>query len=97
LFTSHQQSFVNLRRGRPGKLPPPIDDIESYWTPVEKAGLEQALACALVGNAETVAEGLDAFIAKYRPDELIVVSNIYDHGLRKRSYEILAQVRDRMP
>ncbi|MDR2871007.1 MAG: LLM class flavin-dependent oxidoreductase, partial [Xanthomonadaceae bacterium] len=53
LFTSTQQSFVNLRRGQPGKLPAPISDIESYWTPVEKTGVEKTLGCSVVGNAET--------------------------------------------
>jgi luciferase family oxidoreductase group 1 len=49
LFTTQQQSFINLRRGRPGLIPPPIDDIESYWTPPEKLMVERALACAVVG------------------------------------------------
>ncbi|PWK87798.1 LLM class flavin-dependent oxidoreductase [Fulvimonas soli] len=96
LFTTQQQSFVNLRRGRPGLIPPPIDDIESYWTPTERLGVENALACAVVGGPATVEQGLVDFIARHRPDELIVASNVFDHALRRRSYEILAQVRDRL-
>ncbi|KAF1689725.1 LLM class flavin-dependent oxidoreductase [Pseudoxanthomonas taiwanensis] len=92
LFTTPQQAFVNLRRGRPGLIPPPVDDIEAYWTPQEKAGVERALACSVVGAPETVARGLQEFVDRYRPDELIVVANLYDHQARLESYRILAEV-----
>jgi luciferase family oxidoreductase group 1 len=88
LFTTLQQSFVNLRRGRPGLVPPPIDDIEAYWTPQEKAGVQNALACAVVGDADAVREGIRAFVARRRPDELMLTANIFDHAARKRSFEI---------
>lgn len=94
LFTTQQQSFINLRRGRPGLIPPPIDDIESYWTPTEKYGVEHALACAVVGDEPTVREGLSAFISRHRPDELMITTNVFDHAARCRSYEIAASVRD---
>ncbi|HEY9132247.1 MAG TPA: LLM class flavin-dependent oxidoreductase [Dyella sp.] len=94
LFTTQQQSFVNLRRGRPGLIPPPIDDIEAFWTPTEKFGVEQALACAVVGGEATVREGLAAFVARHRPDELMITTNVFDHVARCRSYEIAARVRD---
>ena len=94
LFTTQQQSFINLRRGRPGLIPAPIDDIESYWTPTEKFGVEQALACAVVGDESTVREGLSAFISRHRPDELMITTNVFDHAARCRSYEIAAGVRD---
>ncbi|HEV2622037.1 MAG TPA: LLM class flavin-dependent oxidoreductase [Frateuria sp.] len=93
LFTTQQQSFINLRRGRPGLVPPPIDDIEAYWTPVEKLGVERALACAVVGGPDTVRAGLANFIARHRPDELMLTANIYDHGLRRRSFELAMQAR----
>ncbi|MDP8924152.1 MAG: LLM class flavin-dependent oxidoreductase [Chloroflexota bacterium] len=92
LFTSHQQSFANLRRGRPGPLPPPVDDIEQYWTPAEKLQASHALRYAIVGAPETVRLGLERFLAATRADELMVVSAIYDHAARVRSYEILANV-----
>ena len=91
LFTTQQQAFVNLRRGRPGLIPPPIDDIESFWTPIEKAGVAQALACAVVGDAAQVREGIAAFIERHRPDELMLTANIYDHAARLRSFEIAAE------
>ena len=61
-FTSLQQAFLNLRRGRPGQVPPPIDDIEGFWSPGEKAGVEHALACSFVGAADTVERGLREFL-----------------------------------
>ncbi|MEO7064493.1 MAG: LLM class flavin-dependent oxidoreductase [Dokdonella sp.] len=94
LFTTLQQSFVNLRRGRFGLVPAPIEDIESYWTPVEKAGVEQALACSVVGDASTVQRGIAEFIERHRPDELMLTANIFDHAARLRSFEIAATVRD---
>ncbi|QNK02098.1 LLM class flavin-dependent oxidoreductase [Dyella telluris] len=96
LFTTQQQSFINLRRGRPGLIPPPIDDIETYWTPTEKFGVERALACAVVGHADTVKEGVEAFIARHRPDELMVTANVFDHEARCRSFAIAAEVRERI-
>jgi luciferase family oxidoreductase group 1 len=93
LFTTQQQSFINLRRGRPGLVPPPIDDIEAYWTPVEKLGVERALACAVVGGPDTVRRGLADFIARHRPDELMLTANIYEHELRRRSFELAMQAR----
>jgi luciferase family oxidoreductase group 1 len=95
-FTSQQQSFVNLRRGTPGQVPPPIDDIDAYWSPAEKAMVEHALACSFVGSADTVEGGLAAFIDATQPDELMITAHIYDQATRLRSIEILAQVRDRL-
>lgn len=92
LFTTQQQAFVNLRRGRPGLIPPPIDDIETFWTPLEKAGVAQALACAVVGDEAEVRAGIAAFIERHRPDELMLTANIYEHAARLRSFEIAAGV-----
>jgi luciferase family oxidoreductase group 1 len=90
LFTSAQQSFTNIHRGRRGRLPPPIDDIETYWTPEEKAQASAMLARSFVGSPPTVREGLDAFVAETGADELIVAAAIHDHAARLRSYELLA-------
>jgi len=91
LFTTQQQSFVNLRRGLPGLIPPPIDDIEAFWQPHEKAGVQNALACAVVGEVQQVQEGLAAFVARHKPDEVLVTANIYDHAARKRSFGLAMQ------
>jgi luciferase family oxidoreductase group 1 len=96
LFTSAQQAFTNMFRGTRGKLQPPIDDIESYWAPHEKAQAMNMLSCSFVGSAKTVREGLEGFIAETGADELIVASAIYDHGKRLRSYEILADLQKAM-
>ena len=94
LFTSLQQAFINLRSGRPGPLPPPVDDITPFFTdPRIKQMLDSALSCAIVGGPQTVKNGLAAFIARHQPDELMVVAQIYDHAARKRSFEILSRAR----
>src|SRR5262245_37657799 len=92
-FTSLQQAFVNLRRGRPGPLPPPVDSTEGLWSPMEQAGLDHALRCAVVGSAETVRRGLAAFIAENRADEIMVTAQMFDHAARLRSFAIVAEVR----
>ncbi|MBA1157720.1 LLM class flavin-dependent oxidoreductase [Microvirga mediterraneensis] len=96
LFTSAQQSFTNLFRGARGKLQPPIDDIESYWSPHEKAQAMNMLSCSFVGSARTVQEGLEGFIAQTGADEVMVAAAIYDHSKRLRSYEILSEVHKGM-
>jgi luciferase family oxidoreductase group 1 len=91
LFTSVQQGFTNLLRGMRGRLQPPIDDIETYWSPLEQAQAQRMLACSFVGSADTVRNGLARFVELTRAEELIVAAAIYDHGARLRSYEILAE------
>jgi luciferase family oxidoreductase group 1 len=97
LFTSVQQSFTNLVRGAPGKLQAPIDDIEEYWTAAEKHQAERMLKYSIVGSPETVRAGLEDFVGRTRADELMLVSHIYDHTARIRSYEIIAEVHRGIP
>ncbi len=92
LFSSVQQAFVNLRTGRPGKLPPPREGFYDQIGDPERMMLDHALACAVVGSPETVRAGLEDFVRRTGADELMVTSQIYDHASRVRSYEILAQV-----
>ncbi len=94
LFTSQQQSFINLRREMPGQLPPPIDD--ANWAPLEKANVDEALAYSFVGDAQTVEQGLRRFLDEHRPDEIMLTSHIYDQTARRRSIQIVAGVRSRL-
>ncbi|HEX2939871.1 MAG TPA: LLM class flavin-dependent oxidoreductase, partial [Rhodopila sp.] len=92
LFSSLQQAFLNLRSGRPGKLPPPVDGLESQLDWRGKAMLDNALACSVVGSPTTVREGIATFVARTGADELMVTAQIFDHAARRRSFEILAEV-----
>jgi luciferase family oxidoreductase group 1 len=94
LFTSLQQSFVKLRRGTPGKLAPPIDDINSWAAPVELAGLNHSLVYSFVGAPETVSRGVRSFLEMTKADELIVSGHIFDHAARLHSYELAARIRE---
>jgi luciferase family oxidoreductase group 1 len=96
LFTSMQQQFVNLRRGTPTQLQQPVDTMDGHWTEAEKAGIERALAYALVGNRDTVRDGLKDFISMTEADEIMITTQMYDHAARKRSYEIVAAARDEL-
>lgn len=96
LFTSQQQAFINLRRGAPGLLPPPVDDIAGHAAPHELLNVEHALSCAVVGDMETAERGIAAFIERHRPDELMLTANVFDHTARLYSFELAAAVRDRL-
>ena len=95
-FTSLQQSFTNLRRGRPGQVPPPIDDIDAFWSPAEKASAAMTLLVSTVGSPETVERALLKFIDVTQADEIIVTAHIYDRAARLRSFELLAGVHSRL-
>jgi len=92
LFSSLQQAFVNLRTGRAGQLPAPVENYAEGLEPPARAILGQALSCAVVGSPQTVREGLEAFIERTGADELMVTAQIFDHAARVRSFEILAEV-----
>ncbi|MBL9206594.1 MAG: LLM class flavin-dependent oxidoreductase [Opitutaceae bacterium] len=93
LFSSWQQSFLNLRRGEPGLLTPPVDDISVLASPAELAGVTAAFREAIVGSPATVQTGIADFLERTRVDELMLTSAIYDQGARKRSFEIAAGIR----
>ena len=90
LFTSLQQAFVNLRRGHPGKLPPPDDSFVERLTPGERQMIDEMLSFTVAGSPATVRRGLEALVARTGADELMVTSQIYDHEARLRSYELAA-------
>jgi len=94
LFSSLQQSTLNNRLGTPSRVPPPVADFEATLNPYKRAVVEDAFGAAVVGGPETVRRGLEDLIARTGADELMVTANIYDHDKRKRSFEIVAQVRD---
>jgi luciferase family oxidoreductase group 1 len=90
LFSSLQQAFVNLRTGRPGKLPPPVEDFGKGLDDRILFALDQALACTVLGTPETVTKGIAAFAARTGADELMLTGQIFDHAARLRSFEIAA-------
>lgn len=94
LATTQQMSFANLMRGAPGLSLPPIDDIDSYWSPMEKAQAQNMLARSIIGSAASVQVGIAELIKETAADELIIVSDVYDHAARLRSFEIIAQCAD---
>jgi luciferase family oxidoreductase group 1 len=96
LLTSLQQAFVNLRRGRPGLLPPPVEGFEEQLEPFERMQLEQVLSASVVGSPDSVRRGLEQFISRTVADEVIIAAQIFDHAARLRSYEITARARDRL-
>ncbi len=91
LATTQQMSFVSIFRGQPGLSQPPIDDIDEYWSPVERAQAGRMLSRSIIGSPDTVRRGIEALVAETDADELILVSDVYDHELRLRSLELIAR------
>ena len=94
LFTSLQRAFINLRRGQPGQLAPPIDPQEAGWSDMELAGVAHALRYSAVGSFETVRRWLESFIKETQADEIMLTAQIFNPQARLRSFEIAAAVRD---
>ena len=96
LFSSLQQAFVAIRTNRRGKLPPPVENYVQTLDPMARALIDQSLSTAVVGDREQVRAGIAAFVERTGADELMVTAQIFDHEARKRSFEILAEVRGSM-
>jgi len=91
LWTTQQMSFANMARGARGLSQPPIDDIETYWSPAEKAQAMRMLSLSIVGSKETVRAGIAKLVANTGADELMIVSDVYDHQARLHSYQLIAE------
>ena len=91
LFSSAQLQFLNLIRGRPGKLPPPIDSIDDLCTPAERAAIDQRTRCSAIGSPETVRRRFQELLEQTRADEIIATAQIYDHAARLHSFEIATE------
>lgn len=94
LSTSQQQMHVDLIRGMPGQMPPPVDSMDGRWSRLEQASVDASLRASIIGDAGMVREQLQAFIKATQADELILHSLIFDHAARLRSYEIVAQLHE---
>ncbi|WP_433695119.1 LLM class flavin-dependent oxidoreductase [Paraburkholderia phenoliruptrix] len=94
LFTSLQQQFINLRRGTPGQLQPPVEQLAA--SEAELNSVAHSLACTAIGDRDAVREGLESIIAQTGADELMLTAQIYDHEARLRSFEIGAEIREEL-
>lgn len=96
LATSKQMSVVDMFRGLRQPTRPPIEDIETYWSPQEKAQALQMLGASIMGGPETLRQGIDAFVQRTQADELMIVSDMFDFAKRLRSFEIIADAMGHM-
>jgi luciferase family oxidoreductase group 1 len=94
LFTSLQQAFLNLIKGHPGPLKPPVTTMEGQWNPAERGHVERMTRVSVVGSPEIVRQGLENLVEATGADELIVTSPIFDHEARLRSFEIIASLHE---
>lgn len=91
LATTQLMSFVDIFRNARGFMKPPIDDIDTYWNPYEKAQAMQMLSRSIYGSPATVRAGLDALVEETGADELIIVSDTYEHEARVKSVQLIAE------
>ncbi|WP_075183011.1 luciferase-like monooxygenase [Pantoea sp. 1.19] len=96
LFTSMQQQFVNLRRGQPGPLPAPVEDLQALATPAELYGVQQALSLSIVGDETAVRDGLAQLQRDTGADEVMVNGQIFDHQARMHSFALAMAARNRL-
>ena len=92
LASSGQLQFLNLIRGRPGRLPPPVESMDGRWSAAERAAVMQRMRCSAVGSPETVRQRLSELLEQTQADEIIATAQIYDHSARLRSFKIAAEV-----
>jgi luciferase family oxidoreductase group 1 len=92
LFTTPQQRFLRLIRNQPVELLPPVDSMEPLWQDIERAAIQSKLGAAIVGSSATVKAGLEKLVSETAADEVIVVTDTYEHSDRLRSYELVAEV-----
>jgi luciferase family oxidoreductase group 1 len=91
LSTSALQRGLRLIRGEPIFVPPPVDSMDGLWTDAERFRVRSRMEAAIIGGPATIRQKLDAFLRRTAADELIFVSDVYDHELRLRSFELAAE------
>jgi luciferase family oxidoreductase group 1 len=96
LFTTPQQRFLRLIRNQPVELLPPVDSMAGLWTEWERVAVETKLRAAIVGSKNTVQAGLERLVAVTGANEVIVVTDTWDHDARLDSYRRLADVSGRI-
>ncbi len=92
LATTQQMSVTDIFRGARGLSHPPIDDIDDYWTPTEKIQAQRMLACSIIGSPATVSRGVEQLLQRTQANELMIVSDVFDHQKRLRSYQLIAEL-----
>lgn len=92
LATSQYQSFLNLIRNKPGKIPPPVENMDTIWDEREKALVASRTGGSIIGSRETVKRKLEEFLERTKADELMINAMIYDHEARLHSYKIVAEI-----
>jgi luciferase family oxidoreductase group 1 len=92
LATSQTQSFLNLIRQKPGKIPPPVENMDAIWNEREKALVASRTGGSIVGSKETVKRKLEEFLEQTKADEIMINAMIFDHAKRLRSYKIVAEI-----
>ena len=92
LFTTPQQRFLRLIRNQPVELLPPVDSMQPLWQELERAAVENKLSAAIVGSDATVQAGLQRLVSDTAADEVIIVTDTYEHADRIESYRRVADV-----
>lgn len=96
IATSYQQQFLNIRKGVSTKFKPPVEDVDAFWSPYEKAALAETAdwPSVMIGSPETVKAKMEAFVQATKANELIISSGVFNHEERLHSYELLGNMME---
>jgi luciferase family oxidoreductase group 1 len=92
LFTTPQQRFLRLIRNQPVELLPPLDSMDGLWQDDERRAVQTRLGAAIVGSDASVKAGLEKLTSETGADEVIVVTDTYEHADRLQSYQRVARI-----
>jgi luciferase family oxidoreductase group 1 len=95
-FTTIQQAFLNLVRGVPGEIPPPLPSMEGRWSAPEEAHIMRMMRYSAIGDPDTAAQHLEQIVDQTQADEIVATAQLHDHGARLRSFELAAGVFQRL-
>lgn len=94
LFTTLQQTFVNMRRNTRGKMPRPLDSMDGYWNEMEKIAVEHTLRYAIVGGPESAKRQMHDFVKATKADEIMISMPIHSVEARLNSVKLFGQMRE---
>jgi len=91
IATSQQQSFVRLRTGNPGMLPPPIAGYRDTLPFQAQSLLAHIGQASAIGAPATVREAIGRFVERTGADEIMVSGATFDPAARERSLELTVE------
>ncbi len=91
LASSMDLNRLRRDRGQFLPLPSPEEALAYPYTDADRASIARNRSRLFVGGPQTLMAKLQPMIDASKPDELMVITAVYDHEARKKSYSLLAE------